>query len=62
MHCNLEEQACVKGGTPYRRSGEKGEQFCREVFDLSPGGILCMAKVMRECVEEILQMLLSITF
>lgn len=41
MHCNLEEQACVKGGTPCRRSGERGEQFCREVSDLSSGGVLC---------------------
>lgn len=38
MRCNMEEQACVKEGTPCRRSGERGEQFGREVSDLSSGG------------------------
>lgn len=45
MHCNLEEQACVKGETPCRRSGERGEWFCREVADLSPGGVSAMPRL-----------------
>lgn len=44
MHCNLEEQACVKGGTPCRRSGEgesgSAEKWltCRQVVSLQCQG------------------------